>query len=87
MASSDRVPVTGSERVLTPGHKRVGDVDLNAAVDLTVYVRPRAPADWVDAERAAPAAATARAREDWADAHGGSRRDIDAVTTSPRAPG
>lgn len=48
MAASERVPVPGSERELTAGHTRIGDVDLGAEVDVTVYVRPRAALDWVD---------------------------------------
>ena len=80
MAASDRVPVTGSERVLTPGHTRVGEVDLGADVDVTVYVRPRAPLAWVDAESArAPQGRRLVAREDWADAHGAADDDMTAV--------
>jgi kumamolisin len=80
MAASDRVPVTGSERVLRPGHTRVGDVDLRADVDVTVYVRPRASLGWVDAESARPPAGRRLvAREDWADAHGATDDDMTAV--------
>ena len=52
MEASNRVPIPGSEREIEPGHRRIGDVDPNADVELTVYVRPQAPADWVDAEAA-----------------------------------
>ncbi len=80
MAASDRVPVTGSERTLTSGHARVGDVDLQADIDVTVYVRPRAPLDWVDAECArAPMERRLVTREDWADAHGAADDDMTAV--------
>ncbi|HEX3978584.1 MAG TPA: S53 family peptidase [Solirubrobacteraceae bacterium] len=88
MAASDRVPVTGSERSLTSGHTRVGDVDPQATVDLTVYVRPRAPADWVDAESArAPMARRLVAREDWADLHGAADEDMNAVASFARDAG
>ena len=80
MAASDRVPVTGSERAPTPGHTRVGEVHLGADVDVTVYVRPRAPLAWVDAESArAPQGRRLVAREDWADAHGAADADMTAV--------
>jgi kumamolisin len=81
MAASERVPVTGSERGLAPGHRRVGDVDPAAEVNLTVYVRPRAATDWVDGECArAPMGRRLLAREDWADAHGADDADMRAVT-------
>jgi len=80
MAASDRVPVQGSERTLPPGDTRVGDVDPQSDVQLTVYVRPRAPVDWVDAEAArAPARRRLAAREDWADTHGAADEDLRAV--------
>jgi kumamolisin len=82
MAASDRVPVPGSERRLRPGDTRLGDADPQAEVELTVYVRPRAPVDWVDAESArAPAARRLVARDDWADAHGAADGDIAAVAS------
>ncbi|MGH2892501.1 MAG: protease pro-enzyme activation domain-containing protein, partial [Solirubrobacteraceae bacterium] len=82
MAASDRVPVTGSERQLTSGHTRMGDVDLGADVNLTVYVRPRTPVDWVDAECArAPMGRRLVAREDWADVHGATDEDLRAVAS------
>jgi kumamolisin len=77
MAPSDRVPVTGSERILAPGHTRSGDVDLDADVDVTVYVRPRAPVDWVDAECArTPTGRRLVTREDWAELHGAADEDM-----------
>ncbi|MFZ1994235.1 MAG: S53 family peptidase [Solirubrobacteraceae bacterium] len=82
MAASDRVPVPGSERTLIPGHTRIGDVDPQVAVELTVYVRPRAAADWVDAESArAPRGRRLVAREDWADIHGAVDEDLSAVAS------
>ena len=50
MSASDRVQVPGSERQLDPAHTRVGDVDPQAEIDLTVYLRPRAGLAWVDKE-------------------------------------
>jgi kumamolisin len=80
MESSERVPVEGSERRIEPDHRRVGDVDLNAQVDLTVYLRPRAQVDWVDAEaRRPPGERRVLSREDWANSHGAQQADIDAV--------
>jgi kumamolisin len=88
MASSDRVLVRGSERTLTSSHTRVGDVDLQATVQVTVYVRPRAPVDWVDTESArAPAGRRLLTREAWADAHGAADEDLHAVTAFARDAG
>jgi kumamolisin len=88
MAASERVPVAGSERRLAPGHNRVGDVDPEAQIQVTVYVRPRAAADWVDEEAARPPAARRLAtREDWADAHGAADEDLRAVTAFARGAG
>jgi kumamolisin len=82
MAASNRVPVPGSERGLSRGDSRVGDADPQLEIELTVYVRPRAPIDWVDAESArAPAARRLAAREDWADMHGASDEDLRAVAS------
>jgi kumamolisin len=80
LEASDRVSLPGSERQIDPTHNRVGDVDPQAEVEVTVYVRPRAPADWVDAEAQRPAAERRRLdRDEWAAAHGASAQDIDAV--------
>jgi kumamolisin len=88
MAASDRVSVTGSERVLVPGHARVGDVDPGAEVDLTVYVRPRASLDWVDAESGRPPAARRLvSHEDWAELYGATDEDMSAVAAYARDAG
>src|SRR6201995_2908270 len=88
MATSDRVPVSGSERRLPPGDTRLGDVDPQADVEVTVYVRPRAPAAWVDAEgERAPASRRLVARDEWADAHGAADADIRAVTAFAHSAG
>jgi kumamolisin len=60
----------------------VGDVDLHADVDVTVYVRPRAPVDWVDAEsERAPTGRRLIARGDWAEVHGAADDDMRAVAS------
>ncbi len=80
MTASERVPVPGSERQIDPGHRRVGDIDPQAEVEVTVYLRPQTPVDWVDAEAARPPAERRRlTREEWAQSHGASEQDIAAV--------
>ena len=80
MEASERVPVPGSERQIEPGHRRIGDIDPQSDVELTVYVRPQAPADWVDEEAARPPSERRRlTREQWASAHGASAEDLAAV--------
>ena len=60
----------------------MGDVDPQSEVELTVYVRPRAPIDWVDAESArAPALRRLPSREEWSDMHGASDEDLRAVAS------
>jgi kumamolisin len=81
MEASSRVPVSGSQR-LVPVDARIGDIDPQAHVELTVYVRPRAPVDWVDAEsERAPARRRLATREDWAEMHGASDEDLRAVAS------
>jgi kumamolisin len=80
MSASDRVQVPGSERRLDPNHTRVSDVDPQAEIDVTVYLRPRDALDWVDTEaRRAPTERRVVRREDWAESYGASQEDIDAV--------
>jgi kumamolisin len=80
MPGSDRVQVPGSERQLDPAHTRVGDVDTRAEFDVTVYVRARSAADWVDEEAArAPGERRVATREEWAREHGAAGEDIAAV--------
>jgi len=45
MAASDRVEIPGSQRPLDPDHRRVGEIDPTAEIEVTVYLRPRASAD------------------------------------------
>ena len=88
MAAPDRVPVTGSERSLVPGHTRVGDVDPQAQIDVTVYVRPRAAVDWVDTECTRhPVSRRLVAHEDWAERHGAADEDVRAVARFARGAG
>jgi kumamolisin len=78
--ASDRVQVPGSERELISGHLRLGDVDATEEIEITVYLRPRASVDWVEAEAARPPAHRRRiAREDWAEAHGADQGDVNAL--------
>jgi kumamolisin len=59
----------------------VGDVDTQSELDVTIYLRPRASADWVDDEAARPPGERRVAsREEWAQQHGASDEDIAAVT-------
>jgi kumamolisin len=80
MSASDRVQVPGSERQLDPAHTRVGDVDPQAEIDLTVYLRPRAGLAWVDKEAMrAPTQRRVASREGWAEKYGARPEDIEAV--------
>ncbi|MGI8713575.1 MAG: protease pro-enzyme activation domain-containing protein [Solirubrobacteraceae bacterium] len=80
MSAPDRVQIPGSERKLDPEHNRVGDVDQQAEIDVTVYLRPRDTLGWVDAEATRPAAERRRpSREEWAERYGARPEDIDAV--------
>lgn len=82
MSASDRVQVPGSERQLDAAHTRVGDIDAQAKIDLTVYVRGRAALDWVDEEAARPPAQRRiPSRVQWADTQGASGDDIAAVVS------
>ena len=80
MSAADRVPVPGSERQIEPGHSRIGDVDPQDEVEVTVYLRSPTPVDWVDEEATRPPAERRRlTREEWAQTHGASAEDIAAV--------
>ncbi len=80
MSATDRVTLTGSDREVDPRHSRVGDVDAAVQIEVTVYVRPRTPVDWVDEEaERAPDERRRLEREDWAGAHGASADDLAAV--------
>ncbi|MGH2875727.1 MAG: S53 family peptidase, partial [Solirubrobacteraceae bacterium] len=80
-ASPERVVIPGSERGPAPaGHRRVGDADPGAEVEVTVYLRALAPTDWVDSEAQRPPSQRRRvARESWAAEHGAAPADVDAL--------
>jgi kumamolisin len=78
--SADRVPIPGSEREPVPEHPRVGDPEPQSTVEITVYLRPAAPLDWIDEEaKRPPAERRILSREELARAHGARKEDIDAV--------
>jgi kumamolisin len=79
-ASADRVAVPGSEREPEPAHPRVGDAEPDRKLEVTVYLRPVSPLDWVDHEATRPPAQRRTlSREQLASAHGASQDDVDAV--------
>jgi kumamolisin len=78
--SPQRVPIPGSERRLDAGHVRVGEVDLDATLEVSVYLTHRSPPEWVDAAALTPPAGRRRlTHEAWSDAHGADVATIDAV--------
>ncbi|MGH2916369.1 MAG: S53 family peptidase [Solirubrobacteraceae bacterium] len=80
MQASERVPIAGSARRIDAGHRRVGDADRSEIVELTVYLRPRVQADWVDREAERPPAERRRLdRDEWRSAHGAAQVDADAL--------
>lgn len=80
MQASHRVEVPGSGREINRSHVRTSDADLQREIEVTVYLRPRAPVDWVDAEAARPPDQRRRVtREEWAAAHGADPKDVAAV--------
>ena len=80
MSASDRVTVPGSERQLDPSHQRVGDVDPQSRVDVTVYLSHRVPPQWIDDEARRPPQQRRRiGRDEWAQAHGADPDDVNAV--------
>lgn len=79
-ALTRRVPIPGSEREPIPEHPRVGEPEPQSQVEVTVYLRPTAPLDWVDEEAARPPEERRiLTREELATAHGARQEDIDAV--------
>ncbi len=70
----------GSNRVADPAHTRVGDIDLQDEIEVTVYVRPRGSLAWVDADAALPPGGRRLvSREEWAQKFGAHPADIRAV--------
>jgi kumamolisin len=78
--ASDRVEVPGSTREVNHAHARVGDIDQQAEIEVSVYLRAPGSLDWVDQEAGRPPGERRRlTREDWAQTHGAAAVDIDAV--------
>ncbi|HTT27119.1 MAG TPA: S53 family peptidase [Solirubrobacteraceae bacterium] len=76
----DRVEIPGSERQPAAEHPRVGDVDHEKPIEVTVYLRPSESLDWVDQEAdRPPAERRTMSREELARATGASNEDIAAV--------
>ena len=78
---AERVEIPGSEREADPQHERVGEVDRDKPIEVTVYLRPSGSLDWVDQEAGR---APSRAADDVAGgacrvATGASDEDIAAV--------
>jgi kumamolisin len=87
-AGSGRAEIPGSTRVVDPAHARVGDVDPQAPVEVSVYVRGRAGLDWVDDQAGRPPAQRRYAsREQWAAEHGADPADLEAVQSFARDAG
>jgi hypothetical protein len=87
-AGSERAEIPGSARMVEPEHARVGDVDLRASVEVSVYVRPRAGLDWVDAEaQRPPDERRYTSREQWAAEQGADSADLQAVESFAREAG
>jgi kumamolisin len=78
--TAERVEIAGSEREADPQHERVGEVDPNKQIEVTVYVRPSGSLNWVDREaERAPGERRTMSREELARATGASDADIAAV--------
>ena len=78
--ASDRVEIPGSAREVNHTHARVGDIDQQAEIEVSVYLRAPGSLDWVDQEAGRPPNARRRlTREEWAQTQGAATADIDAV--------
>ena len=81
-AASGRVAIPGSERELVPAHARVGDIDRQAEIEVSVYVRPTGDLSWVDEEAQRPPAERRRlARTSFDAVHGAAAADVAAVAS------
>jgi kumamolisin len=81
-AASGRVTIPGSERELVPAHARVGDIDRQAEIEVSVYVRPTGDLSWVDEEAQRPPAERRRLTRTSFDAvHGAAAADVAAVAS------
>ncbi|HUB04235.1 MAG TPA: S53 family peptidase [Solirubrobacteraceae bacterium] len=77
---AQRVEIPGSARETDSRHHRVGDVDPDKPIEVTVYLRPSGSLDWVDREAGrAPAERRTMSREELASATGASDADVAAV--------
>ena len=77
---AQRVEIPGSAREADSQHPRVGDVDPDKPIEVTVYLRPSGSLDWVDQEAGrAPAERRTLSREELASASGASDEDVAAV--------
>src|SRR5271166_1959597 len=80
MASTARSAIEGSKREFSPGHKRVGEVDENETVTVTVYLRGQGSLDWIAEQERQPLGEQRHiSREEWAETHGADPDDIAAV--------
>ncbi len=77
---AERVEIPGSARKADPQHERVGEVDRDKPIEVTVYLRPSGSLDWVDQEAGrAPSERRTMTREELANATGASDEDVAAV--------
>ncbi len=77
---AERVEIPGSERAADPQHERVGEVDQDKPIEVTIYLRPSGSLDWVDQEaERAPAERRTMTRDELENATGASDEDIAAV--------
>ena len=77
---AQRVEIPGSGREASPQDQHVGEVDRDKSIEVTVYLRPSAPLDWVDQEAGrAPGDRRTMSHEELATANGASDQDIAAV--------
>ncbi|MBV8216995.1 MAG: S53 family peptidase [Solirubrobacterales bacterium] len=76
----ERVEIPGSERQPAAQHPRVGDVDHDKPIEVTVYLRSSGSLDWVDQQADRPPAERRTiSREELARETGASDEDIAAV--------
>ncbi|HUA03441.1 MAG TPA: S53 family peptidase [Solirubrobacteraceae bacterium] len=76
----ERVEIPGSERQAAANHPRVGAVDDDKLIDVSVYLRPSGSLDWVDQDADRPPEERRTiSREELARAAGASDADVAAV--------
>ena len=80
MADSERYVLSGSDRDLPEGHRRLADVDPDEVATVTVYVRPRATGSPVSPDSPNPEeAGRIWTREEYAAQFGATPEDFEAV--------